>query len=94
MLVVRRRIWWSLPKEYRRRWGIETSYRKIKESKAMTRSTSNTVRMLYFMTAVIVYNAWQLVNIIVAIAIGVHLIRPIISMPELTRNITQFIEGG
>ena len=51
-------------------------------------------RMLYFMTAVIVYNAWQLVNIIVAIVIGVHLIRPIINIPELTRNITRFIEGG
>jgi len=83
-----------IPKEYRRRWGIETSYSKIKESKAMTRSTSNTVRVLYFMTAVIVYNAWQLANIIIAIALGMQLTRPIISMPKLVRNITQFIEGG
>jgi putative transposase len=82
-----------IPKEYRKRWGIETSYSKIKESKAMTRSTSNTVRMLYFMTAVLVYNAWQLANIIVSIATGVQLVRPIIAMPVLARNITQFIEG-
>ncbi|MEM2760908.1 MAG: hypothetical protein QXW73_09005, partial [Nitrososphaerales archaeon] len=46
-----------IPKEYRKRWGIETSYSKIKETKAMTKSTSNTVRMFYFMTAVLVYNA-------------------------------------
>jgi hypothetical protein len=83
-----------IPKEYRRRWGIETSYSKIKESKAMTRSTSNTVRVLYFMTAVIVYNAWQLANLIIAVAIGMQLTGPIISMPRLARNITQFIEGG
>jgi len=83
-----------IPREYRKRWGIETSYSKIKESKAMTRSTSNTVRMLYFMTAVLVYNAWQLVNTIVSIATGVQLARPIITMPEFVRNITQFIEGG
>ncbi len=60
----------------------------------MTRSTSNTVRMLYFMTSVLVYNAWQLANIIVAVAIGVQLVTPIISKPELVRNITRFIEGG
>jgi len=84
----------AIPKEYRKRWGIETSYSKIKESRAMTRSESNTVRMLYFMTSVLVYNAWQLANIIVAIVIGVQLPRPIISKPELVRNITQFIEGG
>ncbi len=83
-----------IPREYRKRWGIETSYSKIKESKAMTRSTSNTVRMLYFMTSVLLYNAWQLANIIVAIVIGVQLVRPIISKPILARNITQFIEGG
>lgn len=83
-----------IPKEYRKRWGIETSYSKIKEAKAMTRSSSNTVRMLYFMTSILVYNAWQLVNIIIAIVIRIKLIRPIISMPELVRNITQFIEGG
>jgi hypothetical protein len=41
-----------------------------------------------------VYNAWQLANVIVAILIGVQLIRSTITMPELTRNITQFIEGG
>lgn len=83
-----------IPKEYRKRWGIETSYSKIKETKAMTRSSSNTVRMIYFMTSILVYNAWQLANIIVAIVFGMQLVRPIISMPELARNITRFIEGG
>jgi hypothetical protein len=52
------------------------------------------VRVLYFMTAVIVYNAWQLANLIIAVAIGMQLTGPIISMPRLARNITQFIEGG
>ncbi len=44
--------------------------------------------------AVIVYNAWQLANVIVAVVIGLQMVRPVISMPELARNITQFIEGG
>ncbi len=52
-----------IPKEYRRRWGIETSFRKVKEVYGRTLSPSPAIRLAYFMTAMILYNLWQAVNI-------------------------------
>lgn len=52
----------AIPEEYRRRWGIETSFRKVKGVYGMTTSPSPAIRMLYFMTAMILYNIWQIVN--------------------------------
>jgi len=53
----------TIPKQYRMRWGIETSFRKIKEVFPMTTSPSPAIRLAYFMVAMILYNLWQLVNI-------------------------------
>lgn len=58
-----RRLVRMIPKEYRRRWGIETSFRKVKEVYGMTTSPSPAVRLVYFMTAMILYNLWQAVNL-------------------------------
>jgi len=52
----------AVPDEYRKRWGIETSFRKVKEVYGMTTSQSPAIRMLYFMTAMILYNVWQMIN--------------------------------
>jgi hypothetical protein len=52
-----------IPKEYRRRWGIETSFRKVKEVHGRTLSPSPAIRLAYFMTAMILYNLWQAINI-------------------------------
>ena len=52
----------AIPDEYRKRWGIETSFRKLKEVYGMTTSQSPAIRMLYFMTAMILYNVWQIIN--------------------------------
>jgi len=52
-----------IPKEYRRRWGIETSFRKVKEVYGRTLSPSPAIRLAYFMTAMILYNLWQAINI-------------------------------
>lgn len=41
-----------IPKEYRRRWGIETGYRVQDNAQAKTTSTRYTVRLLYQMTSV------------------------------------------
>jgi len=58
-----RRLLEMIPKEYRRRWGVETSFRKVKEVFPMTTSPSPAIRLAYYMTAMIIYNLWQLVNI-------------------------------
>jgi hypothetical protein len=56
-----------IPDEYRRRWGIETSFRKVKEVHGMTTSPSPAIRMLYFMTAMILYNLWQVINLMLRV---------------------------
>jgi hypothetical protein len=51
-----------IPKEYRKRWSIETTFRKIKEIAGMTTSPLPELRLIYFMLAMILYNVWQVVN--------------------------------
>ena len=47
---------------YKRRWGIETSYRKIREFLPKTTSRSWIVRIFYFIFACLIYNAWVVLN--------------------------------
>lgn len=49
-------------KSYRRRWGIETSYRMIGIFLAKTTSKLYRLRQLYFFLAVVLYNLWVLRN--------------------------------
>jgi hypothetical protein len=58
-----RRFVRKISKEYRRRWGIETAFRKVKEVYGMTTSPSPAIRLAYFMTATILYNLWQAINL-------------------------------
>lgn len=51
-----------IPKEYRKRWSIETTFRKMKEIVGMTTSPLPELRLIYFMLAMILYNVWQIVN--------------------------------
>lgn len=53
-----------LAEAYRRRWGIETSYRKIGEFLPKTTSPTFSVRLFYFLFAVALYNLWVLVNLL------------------------------
>ena len=47
---------------YKRRWGIETSYRKIGEFLPKTTSRSWAIRIFYFIFACLIYNAWVVLN--------------------------------
>jgi hypothetical protein len=47
---------------YKRRWGIETSYRKIGEFLPKTTSRSWIARVFYFIFACLIYNAWVVLN--------------------------------
>lgn len=53
-----------LAQAYRRRWGIETSYRKVGEFLPRTSSPTFSVRLFYFLFAVALYNLWVLVNLL------------------------------
>jgi len=79
------RLFPEIPDEYRRRWGIETGYRVQNQIKAMTTSTNYTVRLVYQMLSVILYNIWILANIMLAEKIGTELKTPIIKLTQLKR---------
>ena len=81
------RLFPEIPDEYRRRWGIETGYRVQNQVKAKTTSTNFTVRLVYQMLSVIVYNLWQLANILLAIEIGTELRKPLIKLTRVVRVI-------
>ncbi|GAA0727980.1 hypothetical protein GCM10009060_26890 [Halorubrum trapanicum] len=55
-----------LTEAYRRRWGIETSYRKIGEFLPRTSSPRFAVRLFEFLFAVAMYNPWILVCLFLA----------------------------
>jgi IS4 transposase len=70
----------KLPEDYRRRWGIETGYRDIERMRAKTTSRKNSIRILYFMYSILLYNAWLLANLMLASRLFKHLERPIIEL--------------
>lgn len=49
---------------YSRRWGIENSYKTIKDLLAWTTSKEFGVRIFYFGFAVLLYNMWLLVDLL------------------------------
>ena len=55
-----KRCW--VRKTFRRRWGIETSYRMIGLFLAKTTSKRYGLRLLFFFLAVVLYNLWVLRN--------------------------------
>jgi Transposase DDE domain len=61
-----RKLYRIIPLEYKKRWGIETGFRVQNQVKAMTTSQNYTIRIIYAMLSVIIYNLWQLANIILA----------------------------
>lgn len=50
---------------FRRRWGIETSYRKLTEFLPRTSSPTFSVRLFYFSIATVLYNLWVLANLFI-----------------------------
>lgn len=54
-----------LVEEYRDRWGIETSYRVAGEFRPKTTSKEYTVRLFFYMFALLLYNVYILTNAIV-----------------------------
>lgn len=72
---------------YRHRWGIETGYRVKKDFRAMTTSTSHTVRVIYFLLSVALYNLWVLCNLIIALENQIDWITENYRPPVTTRTV-------
>ncbi len=49
-----------IPEQYRKRWGIETGFRVIKEIMGRTCSNSLSVRLLMFYLPLLLYNLWRI----------------------------------
>jgi len=58
--------------QYNRRGGIETAYKKIKEFAAWTTSKDFSVRLFHFGFAVLLYNAWLMVDFLVQAGLDVE----------------------
>lgn len=56
-------------KKYNRRGGIETSYKKIKQFSSYTTSKAFEVRNFHFGFAVLLYNAWLMVDFLVQVGL-------------------------
>lgn len=85
---------------FRKRWGIETSYRMINKFLARTTSKKlHALRILYFYLAVLLYNLWVLLNYyyhrshepgrIIADSLKVHVV-----LAAILAFIPDIIEGG
>ena len=77
----------GLAELYRRRWGIETSYRVIGDFLAKSRSRAYSVRLFYFLFAVTLYNLWMLCNRVLSTLFEWDLDRPPISAAVFGRLI-------
>ncbi|MXV61871.1 transposase [Natronorubrum sp. JWXQ-INN-674] len=58
-------------RRYARRWGIENSYKSIKDFLAWTTSRNTAVRVFYFGFAVILYDMWLLVDLLVQVSLEI-----------------------
>jgi IS4 transposase len=54
---------------YRRRWGIESGFKKQKHFMVRTTSMERDYRFFNFAFACVLYNVWRLVDLLVKIAI-------------------------
>jgi len=54
---------------YSRRWGIENSYKTIKDFLAWTTSKDFSVRLFYFGFALLLYDMWLLVDLVVQVSL-------------------------
>jgi hypothetical protein len=86
------RVFSLLPDEYRKRWGIESGFRVQDNVQAKTTSTDYTVRTVYLMLSIFLYNVWMLVNVMHADSLGMELEKPVVKLSQLAKFFTLLIE--
>ena len=68
---------------FKRRWGIETSYRVEGDFKPKTTSKNPAVRLFYFFFSVCMYNLWVIANMILSIVLGMISDKPLVTAKRL-----------
>lgn len=81
-------------KTFRRRWGIETSYRLIGLFLAKTTSKRYGLRMLYFFLAVVLYNLWVLRNYRCKVAVSVYALKHWVRLSLVLSVLPDLETGG
>jgi hypothetical protein len=83
-----------IPAEYRRRWGIETGYRVQDNVQAKTTSVNYTLRLLYQMVLVLLYNIWHYANFLLCRVLKKQFTKPVLLLSRLAVHFEGFIIGG
>jgi len=79
---------------YSRRWGIENSYKTIKDFLAWTTSKDYCVRVFYFGFAVLLYNMWLLVDSLVQLSLDVeHRYKPRVTAKRFLNLVRKQLAG-
>ena len=60
----------KIPNLYRKRWGIETSYRVKKGFRAQTTSKNYKIRLMYFLYSTLLYNLWVIIDSIISLELN------------------------
>lgn len=80
------KIFWNIsqiPEEYRKRWGIETGYACIGKFRPRTCSRNHSIRFLYFLYPLILFNAWIIANCMLRNNYSINNTNPIITIEIL-----------
>ena len=64
---------------FKKRWGIETSYRVENNFRPKTTSKSPVARLFYFMFSVCIYNLWVIANIMLCVTLSIVHEKPVIT---------------
>lgn len=81
-----------LPNEYRKRWGIESGFGVQDNVQAKTTSTDYTVRRVYLMLSIMLYNVWTLANVILSDSLGIELRKPVMKLSQMVKFFSMRIE--
>jgi hypothetical protein len=81
-------------KTFRRRWGIETSYRMIGMFLAKTTSKLYRLRKLYFYLAVALYNLWVLRNCKSKVAASAYALKHYVMLSLVLSSFLRDMEAG
>jgi hypothetical protein len=82
----------EIPEEYRKRWGIETGFRVQDNVQAKTTSMNYTIRTVYLMLSIFLYNLWVLANAILAYSLDIEPKGPLMKLSYMVKFFTVWIE--
>lgn len=78
-------------KQYKKRWGIETGYRMIQDTRARTHSKNYAARLLYFAYSAVMFNVWVMANAVLAYITMIHQEDPLITQQHLKHMLLFYV---